>query len=456
MKKIVPITFSAALLLAAGLTASAARPEEEVKAHFKPYGFIRAYGIVDSRKSKSLTEEIFYFVPEDVHEVNGQDVNAVPDFKYQALTSRLGLDILGYRYRGTAIEGKIEADFYCLNSGGNTPTLRMRQAYADLKWDAARIGRHNVPMHLVIGQTWHPMAVDMPNCINLETGAPFNPFNRSAQVMYNATFFKKLTVTAGILEQLQYRSVGPVFSGTSVSTAGSNKYQMYAMIPEMYFGLTFKTGGFMAKGGVDLLWIKPRYGYTAAGERIQDLLFTASPFVYVQYTSGLFQVKAKSIIAQAGEHMQLLSGYALTSVTADNHYNYSPLQQTASFVSLQYGKTVQGMIMLGYAANLGTIDPVIRLRDSEAIIAIDPDRDINSRDENLIFFSANGYKNIKQMVRATPTVVYNLGKMQFGLEYDITGAQYGDVTDLNKYGVVQSNLHWVFNHRVSLMAKFTF
>lgn len=429
MKRTLIILAAAALFLPAYPAAA----QTEVKAHFKPYGFIRNYAIVDSRKSKSLTEEIFYLYPLDVdYATDGTtDKNAVPDFKYQALTTRLGLDILGYQFGKTRIEGKIEADFYCLNSGGNTPTLRMRQAYTKLYWDNVGKADYN----LVIGQAWHPMAADMPHGINLETGVPFNPFSRTAQAMFSATFWKKLTFTGGILSQLQYRSTGPAGS--------TNNYQKYAMIPEAYFGVSFKSGAFLGRAGVDLLTIKPRYGYTDSGEKIKDMLFTVSPFIYIQVTAEDFQLKAKSILAQAGEHMQIMSGYLAYDVSDPAHYKYSPLQQSTSFLSMQYGRELQGMLMLGFVKNFGSIDPAIKGASGYP-------------DLNYIYVHSNGVKNIRLMYRICPALVYNLGKMQFALEYNFTGVQYGNINKLDTYGMANTDLHMVYNHRVSVMTKFNF
>ena len=64
---------------------------------------------------------------------------------------------------------------------------------------------------------------------------------------------------------------------------------------------------------------------------------------------------------------------------------------------------------------------------------------------------------MNSMWRLTPTVLYNLGKLTFGLEYDITGVQYGEFgNDDAKFGLATANLHWVTNHRVQAMVKFTF
>ena len=62
--------------------------------------------------------------------------------------------------------------------------------------------------------------------------------------------------------------------------------------------------------------------------------------------------------------------------------------------------------------------------------------------------------------------MYNLGKFTVGLEYEVTSVQYGDFDNKVEEGVPQSynwrkglateNLHWVTNHRVQAMVKFTF
>ena len=425
MKKFLTLIVAAAAFLP-GVSSYAESPvKAEIMHHFKPYGFIRNYALFDTRATKALAEDIYFFIPQDIKKVGAaEDVNAVPNFNYQAITTRLGVDILGYQIGDTKIAGKIEGDFYCLNSSGNTGTFRMRQAYVDLIWDG--LGRdEDTNLSLRIGQGWHPLAADMAHGINLETGAPFSPFNRSAQVMFNATF-NKVTLTAGILEQLQYRSNGP--------DGSTNKYQRHAIIPEVYAGISLKSGGFLGRVGVSVLSIRPRYGYSAAGVKYNEMLTTVNPFMYLQYTKNLFQVKAKTVYAQAGEHMQLNSGYVGWLVDpVKDIADYAPIQSSVSFVSFQYGKKWQVLGMLGYQQNLGTTKEVGAL--------------------NTVYFSGNGYSNIARMARVTPTVMYNLGRMQFGLEYDYTMVQYGTIAD-NHRKIVNSGLHWVGNHRILLMAKF--
>ena len=420
MKKIA-IALTAALAMTPAVLSA-----QESASHFKAYGFIRNYAFVDTRATKSLSEDMFFFIPLDEKVVGDQDVNAVSSFNYQAITTRLGLDIVGYEFGGTKVTGKVEGDFYCLNSGNNTGIFRMRQAYIDLLWDK-RGHDGNVDYSLRIGQGWHPLAADMAHTIALETGAPFSPFNRSAQVMFGATFSKSFTLNAGLLQQFQYRSAGP--------DGASNVYQRHA-VPEFYAGLTYTSGGFLGRAGVSVLSIRPHYGYDASGKKYDEWLTTFNPFVYLQYTKGAFQVKAKSVYAQAGEHMQLNGGYAVTGLKDDGISNeYTPINSSVSFVSVQYGKTWQVLGMVGYQKNLGTLKEISDLK-------------------NGVFFSGNGFRNINQMFRVSPTVAYNLGKVQFALEYNFTAVEYGDAPD--KFFDVTENLHWVGNHRILAMAKFTF
>ena len=69
---------------------------------------------------------------------------------------------------------------------------------------------------------------------------------------------------------------------------------------------------------------------------------------------------------------------------------------------------------------------------------------------------------MNMMWRVTPTVIHNIGKFSIGLEYELTSIQYGDyktvngVKSLGDWGLAQDNLHWITNHRVQGLVKFTF
>jgi len=422
MRKNILVILTAALLIP---SVALRADDKESKIKLKPYGFFRSYAFYDTRATKSLTEDLFFFVPLDknVSSVSGNDMNAVGTWGYQVLTSRVGLDVSGFHYQGMRVTGKMEADFYCLNSGGNTGTLRMRQAYINLFWDE-RGAEGKTDFSLKIGQTWHPMAADMAHVIDLETATPFSPFNRSAQLMFDATYDKQITLTAGLLSHMQFRSNGPAGS--------TNKYQRHA-IPEIYVGLSYKTGGALMRVGASINSIRPHYGYEAStGKKYNEWLTTVTPFAYAQYTHGLFQIKAKTTYAQAAEYMQMNSGYAVTGLKSDGISNeYSPIRSSVSCLSASYGKKWQVMGMVGYMKSFGCAKEVT----------------------GDIYFSGNGYANINQMVKVAPTVLYNMGKLQFAFEYELCTVQYGD---LNTKALATDNLHWVTNNRFLFMTKFSF
>lgn len=451
MKKAIITLAAAALLLPSALTFAAepaAKEETSAKkavkpSHFKFYGFIRNYFVFDSRDNKSGTKDLFYYLPKDESlNAKGEDVNANPSFRFLAITSRLGVDVNGYQFGKTKVGAKVEADFYCMNSGGNVAVLRLRQAYATLGWDGlGKDGKQSTSVK--IGQAWHPVAADQPYVIDLETGTPFNAFSRTPQIMLDHNFSKNLTLTGGFIWQMQYLSTGP--------SGASDNYIKYGCTPEFYAGLTVKSdNGFLGRVGVDVLSIKPRWR-DVAGSKVNDRITTANPYVYAQYVSGDFSINGKVIYASAGEHINMLSGYGVSKINDDGSRDYAPLHSTASYLSVKYGRKVQVQGMIGYMKNLGTSKSLVTGKTVGGV-------DYTSTDN--LYISGNTFHNLNQLVRVTPTVVYNLGKLSFGLEYDITAAQYGKYAESGfvkaSNGLVNDDLHWVTNHRILGMVKFTF
>lgn len=412
----------------------------EAKNHFSFYGFIRNYFAYDTRESVSGTGDLFYYLPKDesLNEL-GEDLNAKSSFRFLSITSRLGVDVSGYRIGNTSFGAKVETDFYAMS--GTTAILRLRQAYMTIGWkDLPLSGRDKASVTLKIGQAWHPLAADLPDVISLASGCPFNPFSRTPQVTMDAALGNHFTLTGSILYQMQYTSAGPAGS--------SADYMKYGIIPEFYAGLSFRSGGFLARAGVDILSIKPRWkgtsvtGLTTATVKVSDRITTMSPFVYLQYVKGKFALKAKSVYGSAGEHINLMSGYGVTGMFDDGHWEYAPLHSTSSWMTLSYGKKVQGVLMVGYMKNLGTSQDLLNTSGS-----VNPD---------YIFFNKNGFANLNSMYRIVPTIIYNVGKFSLGLEYEMTSAQYGDGKTYNASGLSADGLHRVTNHRLQMMVKFTF
>ena len=440
--------------------------KSHLQQHFKPYGFIRNYFTYDSRECIAGSGDLYFYMPKDndwnqskadaaTSGVKRQDLNDISTFRFLSLTTRAGVNIVGYKWRGTEFTGKIEADFFAglgkVGSQGHslsgTAQLRLRQAYVSLGWDSLKMNDKDFArVDLTIGQTWHPMAADLCDVIALNSGAPFGPFNRSPQVRLDARLGKYVTLTAAGLWQMQYNSIGP--------EGQSAEYIAYAKTPEGYLGLSVHDKGFLMRVGADVLSICPRHIGTvtvnsqAVKVKVNDRITTASPFLYLQYKQGDFSIKAKTIFAEAGEHMNMNGGYGVSGVNADGSYDYTPTRTSASWISLVYGGKVgaqedkhpqklQGILFAGYLENLGTKDALATDTDGKQI-----------------GFYYPRVKNMNRMWRLTPTLLYTVGKFQVGIEYDITSVHYGK--GLNNHGLAKADLHWVTNHRVQVMTKFNF
>ncbi len=424
------------ILVAPSLSAQGLR--DQLENHFKPYGFFRTFAYFDSRESVTSNGGLFYYLPMD-KEINlqGKDIYYNPAMKMSSITTRMGLDMSGYQYGSLKISGKVEADFSLLN--GSTASLRMRQAYARLLWDD--LGYSDYSLSLLVGQAWNPMAADQPYCINVEAGSPFNPFARSPQLLLEAEPIEGLTISAAAIYPTQYLPTGP--------DGPSENYIKYGLLPELYVGATYSYKGFMARLGADFISLRPRTRatytglYTEKGTPVEDRISMLSPMVYLQYEDGDFKVNAKSVFASGGDHLRLMGGYALYDRADPYDYEYTPLRSSVSYLSFSVGRKWQFMCMLGYMKAFGTADK----------LPLDYESKI---DESSIYYFEDGFKNVNQMARVTPTVAFNAGKLTVALEYNNTCVQYGDINSLNEHALCPSDLHWIINHRLQAVFKFYF
>ena len=461
MKKTLTILLSLLLVLPASASQKETEKKdspvkEHLQNHFKLYGFIRNFFVYDSRDSKAGTGDLFYYLPldnkwntADVNDPAREDLNASPNFRFLALTSRVGFDVSGYYINNLHFGAKIEGDFYsglaaaktATGLSGNTSVsgtaqARLRQAYVTLTWkDLPMHGEKTAQVGLKMGQAWHPMAADMPHVFSLEAGAPFGPFSRTPQVTMDAALGEHWILSAAAIWQQQYQSAGP--DGASAA------YMKYGCTPEIYAGVTVKGKEVLFRGGVDVVSIKPRNVGPNADVmvHVKDRKTSVLGYVYGQYNHKLLSIKAKTTFGEGGEHMNLMSGYAVVDKTDPTNWKYASMVNSSSWLSLCYGKKWQGVLYLGYVKNFG--------------LAKTAGKQLAKED---VYFCGNGFSNINKMYRINPQLLYNLGKFTLGLEYQWTAVQYGKYVNgmLNDCALATENLHWVGNNRVNMMVKFTF
>ena len=397
------------------------------KPSVKLYGFIRNYACFDTRESMTSNSEQFYYMPKDEKlDANGEDINEQPNMMLLSITTRLGLNITGLEFLGAKTSAKIESDF--AGFGTSNTVLRIRQAYAKMEWEKNSI---------LAGQAWHPMMGDMmPDVFSLETGAPFTPFSRTPQVRYDYKN-KGFTLTATALYQYQYTSYGP--------DGASFNYARNAIVPELYFQAMYKNGGFMIGAGVDLLTLKPRQSYTMestdeSGATVtgtykckEDPVVSISPTVFASYKKGNWGVKGRFTYAQNAAHLSMISGYGVTAVNENGEQEYGSINSASGWVDVTYKKTLKkGFLTFccfaGYTKNLGC------------------------KDEFTGPIYMRGEKNMDNMWRVAPSVLYTHNAMQIGIEYNPTTVAYG--TPDSQYKM--SDTHNVTNHRICAMLKYNF
>lgn len=387
---------------------------------YKFYGQVRTDLFYNSRSNSETVDGLFYMYPKDVApDADGEDLNAKPDGNFYTLYSRLGVDVAGPMLGNAKTSAKLEVDFR--GSGTTYSLVRIRHAYFNLDWGKSA---------LRVGQYWHPLYGDVaPDILNLNMGAPYQPFSRAPQVRYRFTS-KNFVLTAAAVWQMQYLSVGP--SSNKPGETGTSKSQTFiknSCVPEFYLGMDYKNPNLLVGAGLHVSSIKPRVqsetgdGIYKVSERVNGL----SGEAHLKYTRDKLMIAAKTTLSTNLTQTSTVGGYGVSSVNPrTGEQEYSPLRISHTWVNLMYGKTFRGGIFAGYLKNLGATEEV------SGLIGTGTDLD--------------------QLNTLGAEFTYNRPNWKFGMEYTWTGAWYGDN---NAKGRVVDT-HLVKNNRVVFTAIFQF
>lgn len=403
------------ILLLAGICMFFPATAQKKDFTYKFYGFVRGDLFYNSRANMAPIDGNFYLFPLDKKpDLDGKDLNASPNGSFYTFTSRLGLDMTGPNVGTARTSAKIEVDFGGFSSSNTM--LRVRQAYVALDWDRSQV---------LIGHTWHPLFGSVfPDMLNLSTGAPFQPFNRSPQLRYQ---YKagKVKLTASAIWQLQYLSSGP--------NGMSEEYIKNSCVPEFYVGADYVSGnGWLAGAGIHLISLKPRTSsvWDEKTYKVNERMTAFSYEAHVKYTGRNYTFAAKSLMASSLDHTALIGGYGISSINPDNgEQEYTPYRHSTSWVNFTYGTKWKGHFFAGYTKNLGTSDALV----SPVKYGMGLDLD--------------------QLLSTNIAFSYNLPHWQIGLEYMPSTAWYGE-TDMASGKVVDT--HSVTNHRILGLVMYYF
>ena len=318
------------VLLAALLGGTLAGHAQKKGFDYKFYGQVRTDLFYNSRSNSETVDGLFYMYPlDEVKDPNGNDLNKNGNSDFYTLYTRLGVDVTGPMLGKAKTSAKVEVDFR--GSG-----------------------------------TWHPLYGDVaPEILNLNMGAPYQPFSRAPQIRYRFTS-KSFQLTAAAIWQSQYLSVGP--NGNAPGTTATRKHQdfiKWSCVPEFYLGMNYKKPGLIAGAGVHLSSITPRtqsetdHGTYHVDERITGISgeahvkYTHRDWLvaeaHVKYTHRDWLVAAKTVLGTNLTQASTVGGYGIRSINSETgEQTYAPLRTSTTWVNVAYGKTWRPALFFGY------------------------------------------------------------------------------------------------------------
>jgi len=394
---------------------------DKIKIDFS--GFFRADYWYDSRQVVDAIDGIFLLYPKSPDpDANGNDINAASSVNMLSVATRLraGMKVPDLFKAKSSIF--IESDF---TGTGNNVSMRLRHAYTKLQWEGSS---------LLFGLTWHPLfAIDVfPNVAGLNTGAPFQSFNRSPQITFQQKLNNELTLTLSAIHQSDSRSMGPNASPNE----SSSTYLRNGLIPNLDANLQLVTGSFTVGGSVDFKSLRPRLFTVSLNDPTQkyvtsERINSYTGMLYMKYKTQKLTIKAKGMLGQNLTEHLLLGGYAVSSLDSiSGKETYTPTNHLFLFGNITYGRVYQIGIFVGYSENLGTTDNFVKDR-----------------------YYGRGM-DIDYMYRVSPTFSYVRDRFQLSAEIEYTAAAYGDINHLDKGKVLNSKISE--NFRVLMVAQYNF
>ena len=413
----------AVILFLLPLIALAQEAKKETSITF--YGFVRNDFYLDTYKGINAFQDVFYVYPSYIGvDANGKDINKQASANMVSVVTRGGINITGPVIFGAKTIGCIEADF-----AGKPEIflLRLRKAYTQFLWEKTK---------LLVGQTWHPFFGNdaFPRIGGLNTGAPFQSFNRSPQVRLDYSM-KSLTLSLTGLYQQQYVSVGPIGS--------SNMYKRDAVVPETVLSLEYIHKGLTLGAGVDFDKIKPRVSTTGTDKKTyisDNCLNSTSWMAYGKYVSGKLMMLLKGYYGQDMAHLTMIGGLGVSNYNpVTGNEKYTNFNTYSTLFNITYGTKWRPGLLLGYSENLGTES------------SLDPNA-VDSTGKPLIWGLGI---NIMDMYRFCPSLSYSLPKFLLQAEYEMTKADYG-VGQFNYDNGLYAGKHAAVNNGVRVVMTYYF
>lgn len=380
-----------------------AQETEEKKIDFKLSGFIRSDFYYDSRQNVEALEGLLHIYPKDMSlDANGRDMNAKSSVGLVDIGSRLTGVITGPDVFGARLLGYLEVDFTG-GIDGFTARVRLRNAYSKLSWEKTEV---------LIGRDWHPMFTKevFPSVLSINTGLPFNAFNRSPMLFASHKIGQFKLIGAAIY-QSDYANQGP--DGKSV------KYIKNTGIPNLHLQLQYNPGNFLFGIAADYKSIQPRTivdtSISSGNLYITDSRVNSLSYMgFFKYQQPKLVIRGKGVYGQNLSECIMPGGYGVYSIDSlTGVEKYTPFNHLYLWTNIVYGDAFKVGIFGGYIKNLGTSENLMDTKRNYGMAL-----------------------NVAYFYRIAPTVTYRIKNFQVGLEFEYTVAAYG-TNDLKDYGIVK-------------------
>ncbi len=362
------------------------------------YGYVKNDMFWDSRQTVSAREGHFLLFPSPyLPDAEDNDINAVSNFNFLAIQSRIGLKVTGAEVLNAKITGVIEGDFFG-QTNANINLFRLRHAYVKMNWKSTE---------LLFGQYWIPMFVTgcFPGVISFNTGAPFQPFGRNPQV--------RLTQKFGNFNFVAVANSQRDYSSRANSVSG--QYLRNSSIPELSAQLFFdkknkdNNSEFLIGTGASYKSIVPEL-VTFMNYTTNTSVDGFNALVFMKIKTSKFYFKAEGIYGENIPDVLSIGGFAVTSVdTVRGYLTYSTLNTASAWseIALTLGNFELG-VFGGYSKNLGSKEQIINVTHGLGT-------------------------DIESIYRVAPRVSYKKNNLKLAFETEYTSANYGDM--INNFGI---------------------
>ena len=387
-------------LLLAGFACSFLSAQEEHKSEWgiKFSGFINTDYFYDSRQVVCARCGHFLLWPSpEKLDPEGHDINARGSFNFLSIRTRARATFTGPDVLGAKTLGVIEGSFFG-HSNLDLNEFRLRHAFIKLNWEHTE---------LLMGQYWNPMFIPecFPAVLSFNTGAPFGPFARNPQIRVSHK-----------LGAIKFSAV--VYSHADFVSAAGISALRNSMIPEMHLHAQYQKSpsasspGILLGGGAGFKRLVPlietEQGYHTA-EGVGSFLTE----LYGKLTLKKLTIKAEGVFGQNNYDLLMISSFGITSVDpVTGRMTYAPTSSYSFWTEIHSNNPKwRPGLFAGYTKNLGAGQDI----SAGGIVGSRGDIDF--------------------IYRISPRLIYNVGKMRFGLELEYTVAAFGTI---NSEGLVEN------------------